>query len=311
MTVETAENPVMLGEKFEIKNLLQTEMKDNKGLFSTLLELVGQAFGFEVGDNKFQQYITAASYLSLAAQIFDDLIDRDKPQSLAARWGDEKALVGGLAGWFIAQDYFWQAFGENSNASLLTWWQNGNRLNLRIAEQTFNELSQPFEQVAPEKCLERAALISGEYLENLVRGMALLGDIDVATVEKYASYAYKLGILYQIRNDLGSFFDEELTRNCFYRKQIILPVAYALNNNPSLLEELKMFWETEFPLFEQIKAIQKEVQIAGGILATLFTMRQIYDQISELLDPPNSADQALLKLAAKLLEPSKQEKTHD
>src|SRR5690349_12351205 len=71
--------------------------------FNQLVILAAKAYGREINYPALNKFNAATTFMTFAAQTFDDIIDADKDTALVSRVGVSQALLIGLGSWFIAQ----------------------------------------------------------------------------------------------------------------------------------------------------------------------------------------------------------------
>jgi octaprenyl-diphosphate synthase len=92
---------------------------------------------------------------------------------------------------------------------------------------------------------------------------------DEAEVEKMRIFGEKVGIAFQIKDDLFDYGNEDVgkpTGNDIKEKKLTLPLIYTLNNTSSLTRrKLIYIVKNENTNKEKVKFVMNEVQKAGGI----------------------------------------------
>jgi len=88
-------------------------------------------------------------------------------------------------------------------------------------------------------------------------------------VEKMRTFGEKVGIAFQIKDDLFDYGNADIgkpTGNDIKEKKLTLPLIYTLNNvNPSLKRKIIYIVKNENTNKDKVKFVIEEVKKAGGI----------------------------------------------
>jgi octaprenyl-diphosphate synthase len=92
---------------------------------------------------------------------------------------------------------------------------------------------------------------------------------DAAAIEKMRTFGEKVGIAFQIKDDLFDYGNEKIgkpTGNDIKEKKLTLPLIYTLNNtSSSIRRKLIYIVKNENTNKDKVKFVIDEVQKAGGI----------------------------------------------
>lgn len=281
----------------EFTELLHREVLGMPDTFSKLVSLVAKAYDREINYSALNKFNAAATFMTFAAQTFDDIVDADKDTSLVSRVGVSQALLLGLGSWFIAQTQLNQAFSlaHANSPEVAHWLKSVSETYTTIVHSAFLELNQPNARImVVEQCLAQAAASTGLYFELLFEGVGLLSGAPPLLTEKYAHFGYKAGTLYQLKNDLVGYLTKTTSRNNQGSQKITLPDAYVLEVTAA--PESQPLVKTVVASPADVKPLEAALPQSGEILSTLLTMQQIYSQLVTLLNPPNEYDLELLKV---------------
>ena len=171
----------------------------------------------------------ALEFFKVAADVFDDIEDRDSVESLASVYGQAQAtnVASGLL-----------VLGQKAVTRL-----REKKVEPHVIVSVSDELASSFikacvgqsydlssETQAPseKRYLDMVALKSASQLECACRIGALVATTDEYLVDCFGSFGHNLGMAAQITNDIQGVLDATGGRNDICQRKKTLPVVYAL-----------------------------------------------------------------------------------
>jgi geranylgeranyl pyrophosphate synthase len=262
-----------------------------------------------------QSFAKAMHLFGVASRLFDDLIDDDKDNSVAARLGLGRAISLALANWTVAERYLTELGGAEKFIADL------HIIFLRALEIQYEELETVGQELSIQQNIERAALKTGLYMQSVFEIASWLAGGAQEQMYKYRAVGYRLGIMDQLYNDAKDCFEPNPRRNTLRAGQFCLPLSYALRNESIAAEQIRQLWQRQKnnPNQSQVKLnCEAKIESAsdenhrellillgkcGAFVCTELTLHQIYLEITALLDEQKKGENFLLQVARNYLRP--------
>lgn len=254
----------------------------------------------------------AASLIELlhtATLVHDDVVDDSMERrgffSINALWKNKIAVLVG--------DYL-------LSRGLLLALDNGEFRLLQITSNAVREMSEG-ELLQLEKA-RRLDITEEVYYEIIRRKTASLiasacgagacsAGADEATIDTMKAFGEKIGIAFQIRDDLFDFGDGDAGKpqgNDLKEKKMTLPLIYALNNTDNKKKKYMInLIKNHNTESERIKEVSQFVIGSGGIAYAREAMYRYRQEAFDLLNtlPPSEARSALTELVTFVTERNK------
>lgn len=258
------------------------------------------------GEAKEAENISAAWLLFyVAAHIFDNVEDRDDPETWYAEFGNGMALNTGCGLFFTASLALQDLISDPHLAKA------GLEINRAFQKQMLlmscgqhRDLTQPF--INLDQYWEIAEGKSGAFFELACWAGARLANDDLLTLEYYSEFGKRLGLLLQLLDDLGDISPSA--------KHPILPKPGELSHSFAMAYAMTVFPEPQQKNIQDKLALSREnEEAARWVLNTLqgsgidlYLLTEIERQRSLALQALNNANpnrhyqELLLKLVPDL-----------
>ncbi|MCM1005698.1 MAG: polyprenyl synthetase family protein [Prevotella sp.] len=246
---------------------------------------------------------TALELLHNASLIHDDVVDETKKRrgrdTVNAIWDNHIAV---LVGDFFVSAALAEAVRTDMLAIVSSLSALGKELSQGEIHQICNARGHSFR-------IEDYFTAIHKKTASLFLHCALVGaeacGVDRKKAEPLLHFAEKLGLCFQIRDDIFDYFPSGLTGkpsgNDLRENKVTLPLLLALRNAPTpLANEMKALLQNDLPDENQIRRLIEFTHANGGIEAAYAEMERLHAEALPLLDayPQSEAREMLRALFA-------------
>jgi geranylgeranyl diphosphate synthase type I len=286
-------------------DLKETRAPGGKQFRSTMCLLACEAI---TGD--FRKALPAAAGLELVhnfSLIHDDIEDGDEKRrhrdTLWKVWGIPQAINTGDAMDVVANISMLNLDGTVKPRVLVAIMKAFNEMVIRLCEGQY--LDMDFQLRGSVSVNDYVEMISGKtaaLIETSTAIGAMVATEDNGTIERFKTFGKKIGIAFQIQDDiLGIWGDPGVTgksaRNDIRNKKKSLPVLYAMEN-ARRKEELKRLYDMETLTDEYIDRIFDILTEAGALEYTQKVANSYKDDAMAQLEGLYPESKAMEKLKA-------------
>ncbi|MCW3079413.1 polyprenyl synthetase family protein [Segetibacter sp.] len=249
-----------------LDKIMQFIVKRKGKQLRPMFVLLSAKLGGEINDKSYR----AASLVELlhtATLVHDDVVDESLERrgffSINALWKNKIAVIVG--------DYL-------LSKGLLLSLDNGDFQMLQILSNAIKLMSEgELLQLEKARNLNLKEDVYFEIIKNKTASLlasscaagASTTFTDAAAIEKMRTFGEKVGIAFQIKDDLFDYGNEKIgkpTGNDIKEKKLTLPLIYTLNNtSSSIRRKLIYIVKNENTNKDKVKFVIDEVQKAGGI----------------------------------------------
>ena len=224
----------------------------------------------------------ALHFLRVAADVFDDIEDRDSPDSLSAIYGNSIAVNAATTLIFLAQKAISRSIDKGIPADTIA--QLTDIINRYYIDACIGQHMdlEGFEKVIPseDKYVEIAGKKSATTAQCACHAGALLGNARGSLVEVLTVFGYNLGMGFQIADDIEGI----VHGNDIQTRKITLPVIYAFavaeSDDKNVLKQVYIMHEESPVTTSQIKDLLFRI---GAVQYSIIRMESYRQRATNIL----------------------------